>query len=206
MWAIKTGRNLCCCQSANAAVVVSAKSNDIVRFFICVYFLTEGLGVAIIHHMLYIMVSQRLSKPVAPIRIYYSTKKIFCKTFCGDCIFVKNILTKAYYLHILYLTIWLNVLKEVFVGLQITLSAIADPTRRKILKILKKSALSAGEIANKFEISAPAISKHLKILKNADLIRSSQSGKFIIYELNTSVLEEILLWVKNIKGDKNGRD
>ena len=89
-------------------------------------------------------------------------------------------------------------------GLQTTLSAIADPTRRKILKLLKKNALSAGEIANKFEISAPAISKHLKILKNADLIRSSQSGKFIIYELNTSVLEEILLWIKNIKGDKNG--
>ncbi|MBR2052590.1 MAG: winged helix-turn-helix transcriptional regulator [Clostridia bacterium] len=91
-------------------------------------------------------------------------------------------------------------------GLQTTLSAIADPTRRKILKLLKKSALPAGEIASKFEISAPAVSKHLKILKNADLIRSSQSGKFIIYELNTSVLEEILLWVKNIKGDKNGRD
>ena len=87
-------------------------------------------------------------------------------------------------------------------GLQTTLSAIADPTRRKILKLLKKNALPAGEIANKFEISAPAISKHLKILKNADLIRSSQSGKFIIYELNTSVLEEILIWVKNMKGEK----
>ena len=103
VWAIKTGRNLCCCQSANAAVVVHAtkvgvmvsKSNDIVRFFICVYFLTEGLGVAIIHHMLYIMVSQRLSKPVAPIRIYYSTKKFFCKTFCGDCIFIKKYIDKS---------------------------------------------------------------------------------------------------------------
>ena len=129
-------------------------------------------------------------------------KKFFARPFVGIVFLLKNILTKAYYLHILYLTIWLNVLKGVFVGLQTTLSAIADPTRRKILKLLKKSALPAGEIANKFEISAPAVSKHLKILKNADLIRSSQSGKFIIYELNTSVLEEILLWVKNIKGEK----
>ena len=79
MWAIKTGRNLCCCQSANAAVVVSAKSNDIVRFFICVYFLTEGLGVAIIHHMLYIMVSQRLSKPVAPIKYIIAQKNFFAR-------------------------------------------------------------------------------------------------------------------------------
>ena len=94
-------------------------------------------------------------------------------------------------------------------GLQTTLSAIADPTRRKILKLLKKSALPAGEIASKFEISAPAVSKHLKILKNADLIRNNQSGKFIIYELNTSVLElppaqtliiswVMYLWVRNL--------
>lgn len=87
-------------------------------------------------------------------------------------------------------------------GLQTTLSALADPTRRKILKLLKQNALSAGEISNQFKISAPAISKHLKILKNADLIRDNRNGKFIIYELNTSVLEEILLWVKNIKENK----
>ena len=88
-------------------------------------------------------------------------------------------------------------------SLQTTLSALADPTRRKILKLLKKRAMPAGEIAEKFDISAPAISRHLSILKNADLIRDNRIGKYIIYEINTSVLEEILLWVQNIKGEKN---
>ena len=88
-------------------------------------------------------------------------------------------------------------------SLQTTMSALADPTRRKILKLLKRGMLSAGEIADHFRVSAPAISRHLKVLKSAGLVRDMQAGKFIFYVLNASVLEEILLFVKDIKGDKN---
>lgn len=86
-------------------------------------------------------------------------------------------------------------------GLQDTLRALADPTRREILNILKKSSMPAGEIAEHFEMSAPAVSKHLNILKDADLIRDRREGKYIIYELNASVLDEVLLWMKTLKGD-----
>ena len=82
-----------------------------------------------------------------------------------------------------------------------TMSALSDPTRRKILEMLKKGTLSAGEICESFDISGAAISRHLSVLKEADLIRDTREGKFIYYELNASVLEEILLWIKNIKGD-----
>lgn len=82
-----------------------------------------------------------------------------------------------------------------------TMSALSDPTRRKILEMLKKGTLSAGEICEKFDISGAAISRHLSVLKEADLIRDKREGKFIYYELNASVLEEIMLWIKNLKGD-----
>ena len=85
-------------------------------------------------------------------------------------------------------------------GIQNTLKALADPTRREILNMLKRSALSAGAIAEHFEISAPAISKHLTILKEADLIRDRREGKYIYYELNASVLDEVLLWIKELNG------
>lgn len=61
--------------------------------------------------------------------------------------------------------------------------------------------MPAGEIAEHFEMSAPAVSKHLNILKDADLIRDRREGKYIIYELNASVLDEVLLWMKTLKGD-----
>ena len=82
-----------------------------------------------------------------------------------------------------------------------TMSALSDPTRRKILEMLKKGTLSAGEICEKFDISGAAVSRHLSVLKDADLIRDKREGKFIYYELNASVLEEIMLWIKSIKGD-----
>ena len=85
-----------------------------------------------------------------------------------------------------------------------TLRALADPTRRQILDLLKAGRLSAGEIADHFPVSGASISRHLSVLKDADLIRDAREGKFIYYELNTSVLEEILLWVRDLKGD--GRD
>ncbi len=85
-------------------------------------------------------------------------------------------------------------------GLQETMRALADPTRRAILNLLKKGQRSVGEISAEFEISMPAISKHLSILKDADLIRDRRKGKYIYYELNASVLEEIMLWIQDLRG------
>ena len=85
-------------------------------------------------------------------------------------------------------------------SLQNTMKALADPTRRTILNLLKKGRLSAGEIAENFDMSLPAVSKHLAILKDADLIRDEREGKYIIYELNASVLDEALLWIKDLRG------
>ena len=87
-------------------------------------------------------------------------------------------------------------------GLQETLKALADPIRREILNLLKKGRMPAGEITAHFSVSAPAISRHLSVLKEADLIRDDRRGKFIFYELNASVLEEILLWLTRLKGDE----
>ena len=86
-------------------------------------------------------------------------------------------------------------------GIQNTMRALADPTRRTILNLLKKSRLSAGEIAEHFEMSMPAVSKHLTVLKEADLIRWQREGKFVIYELNASVLDEALLWLNDLRGE-----
>ena len=79
--------------------------------------------------------------------------------------------------------------------------ALADPTRREILNMLKRECLTAGAIAEQFDMSAPAVSKHLSILREADLIRDRREGKYIIYELNASVLDEVLLWVSDLKGE-----
>ena len=86
-------------------------------------------------------------------------------------------------------------------GIQNTLKALSDPIRRQILEVLKAGRLSAGQIAEAFPVSGAAVSKHLSVLKEADLIRDDREGKFIYYELNTSVLEEVLLWMKALKGE-----
>ena len=86
-------------------------------------------------------------------------------------------------------------------GLQQTLKALADPIRREILNLLKKGRMPAGEITAHFSVSAPAISRHLSVLKEADLIRDTREGKFIYYDINTSVLEETMLWLADLKGD-----
>lgn len=87
-------------------------------------------------------------------------------------------------------------------GLQQTLRALADPIRREILNLLKKGRLSAGEITDHFSVTGASISRHLSVLKEADLIFDTREGKFIFYEINTSVLEETLLWIADLKGDK----
>ena len=85
-------------------------------------------------------------------------------------------------------------------ALQHTLKALADPIRREILNLLKGGRLSAGEIADHFPVTGASVSRHLSVLKEADLIRDTREGKFIFYELNASVLEEIMLWITDLKG------
>ena len=86
-------------------------------------------------------------------------------------------------------------------GIQNTMKALSDPIRREILELLRPGRLSAGEIAEKFPVSGAAVSTHLSVLKDADLIRDAREGKFIYYELNTSVLEEVMLWITGLKGE-----
>ena len=85
-------------------------------------------------------------------------------------------------------------------GFQNTMRALADPTRREILNLLKGGKRTAGEIGEQFDMTAAAISRHLSVLKAADLIRDQRDGKYIIYELNASVLEEIMLWLSDLRG------
>ena len=87
-------------------------------------------------------------------------------------------------------------------GIQNTMKALSDPIRREILEMLKSGRLSAGEIGEHFPVSGAAVSKHLSVLKDADLIRDTREGKFIFYDLNTSVLEEVMLWLVTLKGEE----
>ena len=87
-------------------------------------------------------------------------------------------------------------------SLQNTLRALADPIRREILTLLKSGRMSAGDIGAHFDVTGASVSRHLSVLKEADLIRDSREGKFIYYELNASVLEEILWWISDLKGEK----
>ncbi|MDE6763267.1 MAG: autorepressor SdpR family transcription factor [Oscillospiraceae bacterium] len=86
-------------------------------------------------------------------------------------------------------------------GFENTCRAIADPVRREILFLLKGGKLSAGEIGANFDMTAAAVSYHLNILKKADLVSESRYKNFIYYELNTTVLDEMILWIENLKGE-----
>ena len=88
-------------------------------------------------------------------------------------------------------------------ALQETTKALADPIRRSILKLHKKGPMTAGEIEQQFEVTFASISRHLSVLKDADLIRDRREGKYIYYELNASILEEVLLWIYELKGEKH---
>lgn len=87
-------------------------------------------------------------------------------------------------------------------GLQQTLKALSDPIRREILNLLKSGRMSAGDISAHFPVTDAAISRHLSLLKEADLIRDTREGKFIFYDINTSVLEEVMLWITALKGEQ----
>lgn len=75
-----------------------------------------------------------------------------------------------------------------------TFKALADPTRRKILELLKERDLTAGEISDYFNMTKPSISNHLKILKQADLVQDEKRGQFVIYSLNTTVFQDLIGW------------
>lgn len=87
-----------------------------------------------------------------------------------------------------------------------TFKALSDPTRREILNLLKKSPLSAGEIAGHFAMTNATISHHLSILKSADLISDRHEGKYIYYELNLSVFEELIGWLHDFLNREDSSD
>ena len=84
-----------------------------------------------------------------------------------------------------------------------TFKALSDPVRRQILELLKKGPLSAGDIGSHFDMTGATISYHLKVLKQADLVFESREKTYISYQLNTSVLEEIMLWITTLTGEKD---
>ena len=86
-------------------------------------------------------------------------------------------------------------------AIQKTIKALSDPIRREILELLKDGRMSAGEIADHFTVTDASISRHLSVLKDADLIRDTREGKFIFYDINTSVLEDVMMWITALKGD-----
>lgn len=87
-----------------------------------------------------------------------------------------------------------------------TFKALSNPVRREILNLLKAGCLSAGEIAGQFEMTGATISHHLSILKKADLIRETREKNFIYYELNASVLEEIMVWFADLRGSNDEKN
>lgn len=123
------------------------------------------------------------------------------------CFVVFYVLTKEKAAVTIHLTFRLNVKGgSEELSLQNTLKALSDPIRREILNLLKNGKMSAGEIVDKFPVTGASISRHLSVLKDADLIRDTREGKFIFYELNTSVLEEIMLWITDLKGDSDNEE
>ena len=80
-----------------------------------------------------------------------------------------------------------------------TFKALSDPVRRRILELLKNGRLSAGEIGSHFDMTGATISYHLGILKKADLVLESREKNFIYYELNLSILDEVLIWIDKIR-------
>lgn len=84
--------------------------------------------------------------------------------------------------------------------------ALADPTRRDILNLLKNKNLTAGEIADHFRISKPSISHHLNLLKQADLVHAEKEGQYIYYSINTTVLQDVLAWLLSLQEGKGKRE
>ena len=91
-------------------------------------------------------------------------------------------------------------------GMSETLNAISDPIRREILEMLKEERKSAGEISEKFNLTGATVSYHLSQLKKANLITETKQKNFIFYELNSSVFEDVLVWIYQLGGNKDGKE
>lgn len=91
-------------------------------------------------------------------------------------------------------------------GMSETLKAISDPVRRNILEMLKTERKSAGEIAEKFNLTGATVSYHLSQLKKADLVSESKYKNYIYYEINTSVFEDVISWIYGLGGKKNEKN
>ena len=107
----------------------------------------------------------------------------------------------------MYLEIFLNrIERKGNMGFAETFKALSDPVRREILVLLKKDRMSAGDIGSHFDMTGATISYHLSILKKAELVFEQKEKNFVYYELNTSVVEEVMLWLSDLKGEKeNGK-
>ena len=129
---------------------------------------------------------------VCPIRIAITLKKIYTNNRCLD-----NYLNMQMIAFTFMEVVLMSLLNTPF-------KALSDPTRRKIIQMLKDKDMTAGEIAEHFDISKPSISHHLSILKNAQLVMDERDGQNIIYSLNTTVFQEVLNWFFNIADIKGG--
>jgi len=107
----------------------------------------------------------------------------------GSIIFSRFLCRSNYYLDIYLIIESMNTLFK----------ALNDPTRRQIVQLLKEKDLNAGQIAEHFDISKPSISHHLDILKQAELVTAEKKGQFVEYSLNTTILEELINWILNLK-------
>ena len=87
--------------------------------------------------------------------------------------------------------------------LQETMKALSDPTRRRVLELLKKGPMSAGDLGKEFDMTGATMSHHLSMLKKAGLVQDQKKGTFIYYEINTSVMEDLLAWVVSFMEEKN---
>ncbi len=91
-------------------------------------------------------------------------------------------------------------------SLDLIFKALSDSTRRKILKLLSEGDMTAGDIASRFQQSWPTISHHLEVLKSAGLITSEKQGQYIVYSLNTTVFQEVILWILENLGEVKGSE
>ena len=87
-----------------------------------------------------------------------------------------------------------------------TFKALSDPVRRDILTMLKKGRMSAGEIGSNFDMTGATVSYHLNILKKADLVFEEKEKNFVYYNLNTSIVEEVMVWLSGLRGDDDEKN
>jgi DNA-binding transcriptional ArsR family regulator len=89
-------------------------------------------------------------------------------------------------------------------AINLAFKAIADPTRREILRMLRKEEMTAGELAERFEMTKPSMSHHFAVLKAADLVTTRREGQTIWYALNTTVVEDVMAWAADLVGGVKG--